>query len=78
MVNKKQILAHTEVVCATGNHIGIVDHLEGDDMIKLTKNDPESGGKHHLIPLAWVKEVKENQVILNKPKNEVVKEWKAA
>lgn len=57
--------------------MGIVDHMEGEDHIKLAKSDPESGGQHHLIPLSWVKEVKENKVILSKTKDEVHQAWQA-
>ncbi|CRL45273.1 hypothetical protein SGGMMB4_02888 [Sodalis glossinidius str. 'morsitans'] len=29
MVNKEQIMKYAQVTCCGGNHIGIVDHLEG-------------------------------------------------
>jgi hypothetical protein len=31
--------------------------LEGRDQVKLTKDDPDAGGEHHFIPLAWVDRV---------------------
>ncbi|WP_074012818.1 DUF2171 domain-containing protein [Candidatus Sodalis sp. SoCistrobi] len=75
MVNKDHIMEHAQVTCCGGDHVGIVDHMEGENHIKLAKSDPESGGQHHLIPLSWVKEVKENKVILTKTKDEVRQEW---
>lgn len=77
MVNKTQIMEHAQVTCCGGNHVGIVDHMEGEDHIKLAKSDPKSGSQHHLIPLSWVKEVKENKVILSKTQEEVHQAWQA-
>jgi hypothetical protein len=31
-----------------------VDHMEGADEIKLTKDDRDAAGEDHYIPLAWV------------------------
>ena len=53
MQDTKAIKEHMEVLAADGKHVGTVDHLEGGNSIKLTKSDPSSGGKHHLIPVAW-------------------------
>ncbi|MBF7691790.1 DUF2171 domain-containing protein, partial [Acinetobacter sp. SCC474] len=64
------------VIASCGKHIGTVDHLEGTDQIKLTKND-SSDGHHHLIPVAWVAEVKDGDVILSKNAQEVEDSWKA-
>lgn len=44
---------HMEVVGSDGEHVGTIDHIEGDS-IKLTKNDPAAQGQHHRIPLTWV------------------------
>ncbi|ENB7485082.1 DUF2171 domain-containing protein, partial [Enterobacter hormaechei] len=52
MVDKSAIKDHTQVVASCGTHVGVVDHLDGE-RIKLAKSDPESGGKHHFIPLGW-------------------------
>jgi len=51
-----------------------VDHLEGQDKIKLTRSDDENN-EHHLIPISWVSEVKDDSVILNKTAEDVHKEW---
>ena len=57
MVAPISIKEHMEVVGSDGVHVGTVDHLEGRDTVKLTKDDPDAGGEHHLIPLAWVDHV---------------------
>ena len=51
------IREHMEVLGSDGEHIGTVDHLEGEDRIKLTKSDPAAGGKHHFIPMEWIDHV---------------------
>jgi len=51
--------------------------MEGSDSIKLAKNGPSSGGKHHLIPVAWIDHV-DQHVHLNKNANDVQAQWKAA
>jgi hypothetical protein len=57
MVDTTKIREHMEVLAADGEHVGTVDHLKGTDQIKLTKKDPAAGGKHHLVPAAWVDHV---------------------
>ncbi|MEG3132680.1 DUF2171 domain-containing protein [Rouxiella sp. T17] len=77
MVDTSKILDHAQVVDVNGEHVGIVDHLDGEDKIKLAKSDPEAGGKHHLIPISWVKDVDDNKVVLSKSKSDVEKEWQS-
>ncbi|MBK0004255.1 DUF2171 domain-containing protein [Erwinia sp. S43] len=76
MVNKAEIMDHAQVTDKNGIHVGVVDHLEGDDSIKLVRNEPEAGGIHHIIPLSWVDRVDDNKVILKLTKPEVEKDWK--
>jgi hypothetical protein len=57
--------------------VSTVDHLEGSDKIKLTKTDPQAGGKHHLIPLAWVSTV-DQKVHLNRSSKDAQTQWQAA
>ncbi|MEA2903923.1 MAG: hypothetical protein QOI12_1310 [Alphaproteobacteria bacterium] len=57
MAQAQDIKEHMEVIGSDGEHVGTVDHVEGTDKIKLTKTDPNAGGKHHFIPLAWVDHV---------------------
>jgi len=54
MVVPTLIREHMEVLGSDGTHVGTVDHMEGEDEIKLTKDDPDAGGEDHYIPLAWV------------------------
>lgn len=77
MVDTSKILDHAQVVDVNGEHVGIVDHLDGEDKIKLAKSDPEAGGEHHLIPISWVKDVDDNKVVLSKSKSDVEKEWQS-
>ena len=77
MVDTMKIREHMEVLAADGHHVVTVDHMEGSDQIKLTKNDPAANGKHHLVPAAWVDHV-DTHVHLNKNANDVKKLWKAA
>jgi hypothetical protein len=57
MVAPTMIKEHMEVLGSDGVHVGTVDQLEGRDQVKLTKDDPDAGGEHHFIPLAWVDHV---------------------
>ena len=74
MVNKSEIKEHAPVVASCGHHVGTVDHLDGE-RIKLAKNDSESGGKHHYIPLGWVDKIDGNKVVLNKNHEETFASW---
>ncbi|AXK82436.1 DUF2171 domain-containing protein [Pseudolabrys taiwanensis] len=76
MVNTQQIKEHMEVCGSDGAHVGTVDHLDGA-RIKLTKDDPKSGGKHHLIPVDWVDEIDE-KVHLKKSAKDAMAQWQAA
>lgn len=73
-INVDDIKVHADVIDSTGHPVGKVDHLEGKDQIKLSKQD-DTDGKHHLIPVAWVKEVNDKQVILSKSFEEISKQW---
>ncbi|MEG1210044.1 MAG: DUF2171 domain-containing protein [Leclercia sp.] len=77
MVNNSEIKDHAEVIASCGMHVGVVDHLDGE-RIKLAKSDPQAGGKHHYIPLAWVDKVEGNKVILNKNHEETTAAWQDA
>ena len=50
------IKEHMEVVGADGRHVGTVDHLEGDDQIKLTRMD-SADGEHHFLAVELVDRV---------------------
>lgn len=73
--NTTDIKEHASVIASCGTEVGKVDHLEGQDAIKLTRSDDENN-EHHVIPLSWVSEVKHEQVILNKNSEDVRNGWK--
>ena len=54
MIAARMIAPHMEIVGSDGLHVGIVDHIEGADEIKLAKDDPEADGQERSIPLAWL------------------------
>jgi hypothetical protein len=76
MVDKKNIREHMEVVGSDGKHVGTVDHMEGDNRLKLTKGD-STDGKHHFVPLDWVDHI-DSKVHLKKSSNEAMTGWQAA
>ena len=55
----------------------MVDHMERDDRIVLTKDDPKAGGYRHLISIDWVDYV-DRKVRLNKPSQKAMLEWQTA
>jgi len=71
----QKIREHMEVLGSDGQHVGVVDGLEGEDHIKLTKQDPEADGLHHYIPMDWVDHV-DAHVHLRKSSHEAKREWK--
>jgi hypothetical protein len=76
MVNVSQIKEHMDVIASDGKTVGKVDHLEGQDRIKLTKTDSPDG-KHHLVPVGWIDHI-DQHVHLNKAASDVQKNWSAA
>lgn len=75
-INTQDIKKHANVIDSQGTHVGTVDHLEGADQIKLTRHDA-TDGKHHLIPVSWVKEIKGDDIVLSKSAEDVKQGWKA-
>ncbi len=53
MTDASQIREHMEVLGPDGSHVGVVDKVEGN-RIKLTKNDPASGGEHRYVEMDQV------------------------
>jgi len=45
-----------EVLGADGQHVGVIDHIEGMS-VELKKDDPAAHGQHHLIPMEWIASV---------------------
>ncbi|WP_044100859.1 DUF2171 domain-containing protein [Acinetobacter pittii] len=73
-LNINDIKKHADVIASCGTKVGTVDHLDGENQLKLTRDE---SGQHHLIPTGWIGEVKEEQVILNKNSEEVKDQWQA-
>ena len=59
-------------LCSEDGRFGTVDHMQGKDTIKLRKDD---AGKHHFIPLSWVKTV-DDQVHVDRPGDQAMKQWR--
>jgi hypothetical protein len=74
MADAAQIQEHAEVVGSDGVHVGTVDHVDKGE-IKLTKRDAAAGGLHHYIPLDFVQSVTDGKVHLDRPADEVKREW---
>lgn len=71
MINANQIKPKTPVVCSNNGQFAVVDHMEGKDIIKLTK---DANGQHHYIPLSWVTSV-DKQVHIDRPGDQAMREW---
>lgn len=48
MTDVSKIKEHMDVIDSAGKKVGQVDHLEGNDKIKLTKSRSPDG-KHHFV-----------------------------
>jgi hypothetical protein len=72
MINPQEIKPEMPVVCSDNGQFAVVDHIEGNDSIKLKKDDE---GKHHFIPLSWVTTV-DDKVHVDRPGDQAMKEWK--
>ncbi len=91
MTDVSKIKEHMDVFDSSGKKIGQVDHLEGNDNIKLTKtSSPVEGndnikltktsspdGQHHFVPVSWVAKI-DTHVHLNKAVNDVTALKKAS
>ena len=70
MATAAEIREHMDVISSDRKTVGKVDHMEGTDKIKLTKQSSPDGQHHHFIPLSWVDHV-DQHVHLNKTGTEV-------
>lgn len=61
MLEPSRIKEHMEVVGSCGNHVGTVDHLDGD-RIKLTRGD-NPDGQHTYLPLSEIAVVESGRVV---------------
>jgi hypothetical protein len=71
MINANQIKPHMPVVCSNDGQFATVDHVEGQDQIKLAKG---KDGKHHYIPMSWVTTV-DDKVHVDRPGDQAMREW---
>jgi hypothetical protein len=74
MPDTSQIKEHMDVISSDRKTVGKVDHLEGSDKIKLTKQSSPDGQHHHFIPVSWVDHV-DQHVHLNKSGADVTEHW---
>ncbi len=72
MINVQQIKPDMPVVCSQNGQFAVVDHLEGQDSIKLKK---DKTGKHHFIPVSWVTVVDE-MVHIDRPGTQAMQQWR--
>jgi len=72
MMNVESIKPGMPVVGSENDQFAIVDHTEGKDSIKLKK---DLAGKHHFIPMTWVKAV-DAKVHVDRPRTQAVQEWR--
>ncbi|PZW49205.1 hypothetical protein C8P66_103232 [Humitalea rosea] len=61
MLDRSRIKEHMEVVGSCGNHVGTVDHLDGD-RIKLTRSD-NPDDQHTFLPLSEIAIVEAGRVV---------------
>ncbi len=71
MTNTDAIKPHMPVVCSKDKQFATVDHVEGSNSIKLTK---DGNGQHHFIPLSWVTTV-DDKVHVDRPGDQAMREW---
>jgi hypothetical protein len=63
-MDASKIKEHMDVVGSDDQHVGTVDHVEGE-RIKLTRKDPNAKGEHHYIDLSMVSSVQGGRVQLS-------------
>jgi len=61
MLDTSSITEHMEIIGSCGNHVGTVDHLDGD-RIKLAKGDT-ADGRHKWLALSEVEKVEGGKVV---------------
>jgi hypothetical protein len=74
MASASDIREHMDVISSDRKTVGKVDHMEGTDKIKLTKQSSPDGQHHHFIPMSWVDHV-DQHVHLNKSGADVTSHW---
>ena len=71
MINANQVRPEQPVLCSENGQFAVVDHMVGQETIKLKK---DAQGQHHYIPLNWVNYV-DDKVHIDRSGTEAMKEW---
>lgn len=66
MIDMSKIAEHMEVVGADGQHVGTIDSID-TTRLKLTRQDPASGGEHRYLPFSAIARVEDQKVHLSIP-----------
>lgn len=74
MARADEIKENMEIVGNDGEHIGIVDGIDPDGEIRLSRTDTPDG-LHHFLPLATVESV-DDRVHLNRSSIRAMAEWR--
>ena len=73
-----RLVKDMEVVGSDGQHVGIIDRVDGP-MMKLKRLDPAAGGQHHLLAAELVKSVSaDGKALLGITAADAMKRWQAA
>jgi hypothetical protein len=72
MNNSAQIKPDMPVVCSLDGQFATVDHMEGTNTIKLTR---DKDGQHHYIPLSWVTSTEGGKVKVDRPGDQAMQQW---
>lgn len=72
MIEAREIKADMPVITAQAEHVAVVDHLQGDDVIKLKK---DAAGVHHYIPVSWVISTEGGIVKVNRTLAQLMQDW---
>ncbi|WP_333873939.1 DUF2171 domain-containing protein [Methylobacter sp.] len=73
MINTNSIKPGMPVVCSEDGQFATVDHMEGENTIKLNK---DKSGQHHYIPVSWVTSTDGGKVKVDRPGDQAMKQWK--
>jgi hypothetical protein len=71
VVTAKEIKPDMPVVCSDNGQFAVVDHIQGEDSIKLKR---DASGQHHYIPLKWVTTI-DDKVHVDRPGDQAMKDW---
>lgn len=72
MINTAAIKLGMPVVCSQDGEFATVDHMEGQNTIKLKK---DKTGQHHYIPVSWVTSTEDGKIKVDRPGDQAMKDW---